>query len=387
MKVAAVLALISTFLLSACGGGGGGAVPPPPPPPQATLSGQFKDSNVQGLSYSTASLSGTTDSLGTFSYRAGETVEFSIGGIVIGDAPGAMVITPLDLVAGGSSSNAEVINVTRFLLLLDENENPSDGVQVSAAVRQAAVNWAQVDFTTPDLDNELVTIISDVASADARAASLPGNPLAMAHVESTVRCVMSGVFQGTRTIAGSDAGGIVFLLNPETGVLLAGYTGNTENFSSVTPIPVDQQISFGLNRQSNADTIDGTFDSLDELSGVWSINGQSGEFTAVRLYADSSAIFRFSGQFSDGTIITPRLSGIYGFNIAANGDLSGGFFKLSSSVSESQTGSLSASEINSVGGNGSMITGMVSPSLAVEGTWAIGSASTGVWNGQGCKLN
>ena len=80
------------------------------------------------------------------------------------------MVTPVDLVTGGSADDTEVRNIVRFLLMLDQNEDPSDGISISQPVRDLAANWPQIEFTASDLDNELVNIIAEVASADGRAA-------------------------------------------------------------------------------------------------------------------------------------------------------------------------------------------------------------------------
>jgi len=56
---------------------------------------------VQGLSYATETQSGVTDSTGAFTYKSGETIQFSIGNFLLGDAVLAVEdMTPVDLVTG-----------------------------------------------------------------------------------------------------------------------------------------------------------------------------------------------------------------------------------------------------------------------------------------------
>jgi len=79
------LILISTlFVLSSCGGSGSGASNTETS--QTVFEGVFIDSPVMGLAYSTATQSGLTDSRGTFTYLAGETVRFTLAGIDFGSA-------------------------------------------------------------------------------------------------------------------------------------------------------------------------------------------------------------------------------------------------------------------------------------------------------------
>ena len=94
-------ALLSITVLVACGDS---AAPANPDAGDSTdagptlLTGFFNAGVVEGLGYSTATQSGQTNASGEFSYMSGETVEFSVGGIVLGSASAAAVVTPFDLV-------------------------------------------------------------------------------------------------------------------------------------------------------------------------------------------------------------------------------------------------------------------------------------------------
>ena len=122
-KIIKSLAVISMlFLLAACGGGGdggnGGAT--------QELTGQFIDSAVTGLYYeaSPSGLTGTTDASGTFKYKAGDTIEFYVGDILIGSAPAEPIMTPVTLVIGAvDETHSVVINIAAFLQSLDSDGN------------------------------------------------------------------------------------------------------------------------------------------------------------------------------------------------------------------------------------------------------------------------
>jgi cyclophilin family peptidyl-prolyl cis-trans isomerase len=129
------LCLIAAAGLSACGG----KTPTPAAPP---LVGQFLDGPVQGLSYRTATLSGTTDASGRFNYRAGETVTFSIGGMDLPAVAAAAVVTPLDVVGTSNLNDPDLVNLLVLLQSLDQNGNLSDGIQIPAAAAQAAAGAA-----------------------------------------------------------------------------------------------------------------------------------------------------------------------------------------------------------------------------------------------------
>ena len=97
--------------------------------PQAGIgvqSGQFIDAPVAGIRYVAGTLTGTTGEGGEFRYPAGEDVRFFIGDIALGTAArGKAVITPLDLVPGGTLDSPAVINIARLLQSLDAEPGDS----------------------------------------------------------------------------------------------------------------------------------------------------------------------------------------------------------------------------------------------------------------------
>jgi len=149
--------------LAACGGGGGGGAVSSggngnpdgendeTTPPEVTYNtGKFIDSPVQGLRYSTPSLSGLTDVDGTFRYNDDEVVTFSLGGVTIGEAVGASVITPFTLyevkppnkeriISNALFDNTSVqtldkaLNIASFLQNLDADQDASNGINLGNA--------------------------------------------------------------------------------------------------------------------------------------------------------------------------------------------------------------------------------------------------------------
>ena len=101
--------------------------------------GQFIDAPVQGVGYTSGELSGVTGDNGEFQYEDGNTVQFFIGDINLGDAAiGKAVITPMDLVEDGAIDTTAVLNIARLLQSLDSD--PDDEViTIPARVRAAAV--------------------------------------------------------------------------------------------------------------------------------------------------------------------------------------------------------------------------------------------------------
>jgi para-nitrobenzyl esterase len=141
-------AITATILATACGGGGGGGGSSETTGSTSTATGVLKDANVAGLQYRSGSRSGTTDASDEFTYEVGETVTFFIGGVTGGTADGAGITTPIDLADGDSVSSTDVVNRVRFLLFLDSDGDPDNGIQISSGVRDMTDNWNQVNFNS-----------------------------------------------------------------------------------------------------------------------------------------------------------------------------------------------------------------------------------------------
>ncbi|MFT6692397.1 MAG: hypothetical protein ACJAXH_002935 [Colwellia sp.] len=143
--------LIMVLLLAACGSDDSAPTVDIAPAEETLLTGVFVDSAVEGIFYETATQSGTTNSLGEYNYLPGETVTFSIGAIVLGAAPASGVVTPLSIVPDAvSADNVQVNNIVRFLLSLDSDGDPDNGISISSDITTAAADTV-VDFSVADL--------------------------------------------------------------------------------------------------------------------------------------------------------------------------------------------------------------------------------------------
>ncbi len=102
--------------------------------------GIFDSTPVQGLEYQTQTFSGMTDEHGAFHYRCGETVTFSIRGLVLGSALGTALLTPAHLVieVGGDIkkiSNRKVTNLARFVQSLNSATNIERSIIITDVIR------------------------------------------------------------------------------------------------------------------------------------------------------------------------------------------------------------------------------------------------------------
>lgn len=167
-KYQKIIALTGVIALAVACGGGGDAE-------SSSSTGVFQDREVEGVSYSAESFSGTTDAGGNFQYKSGETITFSVGGVILGSRAGASVITPVELVSGAtSSSNASVQNILVFLQSLDEDGDPENGIEITSASSDFYVDKT-LDFTkaeatfSSELDGKLPSTKTRVAHEQARA--------------------------------------------------------------------------------------------------------------------------------------------------------------------------------------------------------------------------
>jgi len=143
--------VMAAFLIGCGGGGGGGGNDATP-----ALEGSFVDSPVEGLEYMTNSQSGITDMNGTFRYRDGESVRFSLGGLDLGEALGHPIMTPVDLVEGAvDETHPMVTNMARFLQTLDADMNPANGISITEEVAGLMLNHTiNFNMSVEDFGND-----------------------------------------------------------------------------------------------------------------------------------------------------------------------------------------------------------------------------------------
>lgn len=119
-----VILLFTTILLSACGSSGN-----TDDEKTGALSGNFTFGPVEGLIYECGDLTGLTDSDGGFEYYEGESVTFSVGGLVIGTAEGAIRVSPEDF-----QGELNITGICQFLMACDVDTNPNNGIQIASSL-------------------------------------------------------------------------------------------------------------------------------------------------------------------------------------------------------------------------------------------------------------
>ena len=130
---------------------GGSEVPAPGGTATGVVAGP-----VRGLRYRTPTTSGTTDERGGFRYRGGETVTFSVGGLVLGSVEGAPRVDLAQLVprVDGKIDRLHdpiVTNLARLVQTLDRDGDVEGGVTIAPVVHEV-VGPVVVDFNQADTD-------------------------------------------------------------------------------------------------------------------------------------------------------------------------------------------------------------------------------------------
>jgi hypothetical protein len=262
-----------------------------PPPPGTAMTGVFRSDTVVGLGYLSGSHHGLTDNSGGFTYEQGQGISFSVGAVNIGTLPTAKaLVTPVDLVTHGTGASKRVLNVERFLMMLDQDNNPNNGIQISAAVTAAAAGWAPVDFDTADLPTTLAPLIQQASAADGVSHVLSDAATAQAHLRSAFFCTRSGGYQGTygTESAPGTRGDFSVDVAPDgsmqfvaRGTLLGNYvnapTGFDVQMDAASPLLDD---SFAQSAASPSASLQGSFADESFLSGTY-LADAAGNFQAI----------------------------------------------------------------------------------------------------------
>ncbi|MEI2767486.1 MAG: adhesin [Nitrosomonas sp.] len=101
------------------------------------------DSPVSGISYSASSgKSGVTDDKGQFHFNHGDKIEFKLGSLTLGNIPGSLIVTPIEL-AGGNDHKLQ--NLLVLLQSLDADSDLTNGISISQETASAVSNKINLD--------------------------------------------------------------------------------------------------------------------------------------------------------------------------------------------------------------------------------------------------
>ena len=391
------------LIVTGCGGGGGDGggtidnTPPPPPPLDAVQNGVFKDSNVSGLDFKSGLQSGITDANGRFTCETGTDVVFSIGNVGVGQAECTTLIMPPSLVATGAIDDPETINIARFLQMLDEDGSPdgipTDGIEIASDVQALADLWDPVDFTTTNLENELISILTDVASNSGSTATLPNASDAQQHLEDSLACAYAGAFAGSFSGTNSGAmemlvggGGALQVFQP-IGAEWFGWDSKAEQgffggASDVVELSARPTINSG---PTDSGPINSQYITPDSIEGTWA----GGMFDVSRLGGDVGK-YRFIGKFAGGVNEGIASGGVIVLHLHQDGNsVTGEAFETTEGIRFQVTGSVSGDLITmtatgggeTVNATATIIRDVMEP-IGATGTWPEGTI-----NLVSCRLN
>jgi len=157
----------------------------------STKTAKFVDSVVVGLGYKTSSgLKGVTNEEGEFEYKAGDTVIFFIGDIEFpGVIPSGNYVTPAHIANTQDWEDSYMaVNIVRFLLSIDEDGNPDNGIQIPEAYTELAADM-YVQFTA-DFDNfqyYLIDFFAAIEEEFEKELELVSVNAARAHLKATIK--------------------------------------------------------------------------------------------------------------------------------------------------------------------------------------------------------
>jgi hypothetical protein len=212
-------------------------------------------------------------------------------------------MTPLDLVGNGSLTSTEVINIARFLLMLDKDNTPTNGIEISRKVQERAKAWGAINFKSAVFPSEAVyTMITNASVEDGVTHSLPTDEVATTHLRTTLLCANAGAYVGI--YKGFEAGKIVLMVDPTTGEV-KGSSYNPDNKTSVeikstTAINYNGDLKF-VSLEDSAKRYFGKPVSTNMIEGTWFDSNNSaikGTFSAKRIGGDSQSVYRYASVFS-----------------------------------------------------------------------------------------
>lgn len=169
-------------LVAACGGGYGGDGDSPNYPPAAVIrDAQFVDDTIEGLGFSVANVGdGRTNAAGRFQFAEGRKIVFFLGGntnrLVIGSAKpdfaaAGLISFSLNDLTELRTEDGDVYlgNLLRLLVLLDANNDTTDGFQIdaaaNAAIDNAVVGTRTLDFFASAADFSNNAVVQALATA------------------------------------------------------------------------------------------------------------------------------------------------------------------------------------------------------------------------------
>lgn len=276
-----VLGLLIGFL-TACGGTGENKDRDNP-----FSSGVFIDSPVAGLRYLSGDLLGETDSSGSFQCLS--TIQFFVGDILLGEASCMDIITPVDLVADATDpTHPRVTNIARFLQTLDDDDNSSNGIQISTPVAVLAEDQL-IDFDQSieafEESSAVQILVNHLTSArSAGATDLISSIHAQTHLQRSMWGLLAGTYSGS--FSGARSGDWTLVVSNSGSVVGSTVAGD----DILGTISTNGTVNFTLGGTEDSSDFSGNITRAGNASGTWSDASASGNWRGQRIstIADTS---------------------------------------------------------------------------------------------------
>lgn len=178
-------AILTSLMLSACGGSSNSTQTPAVTP---AVSGVFLDAAVEGLDYEAAGTKNATRADGGFTCNNGDAINFTLGGLKLGTANCANLLTPLELAKASSPKDETVINRLLTLQTLDEDNDVNNGIKIAANLKTALANQ-NLDFNAApaEFNAALNKLLASLPAAyQSRSVDAEKRALAREHFENTL---------------------------------------------------------------------------------------------------------------------------------------------------------------------------------------------------------
>lgn len=387
--------------------------------------GVFKDSNVAGMRYKSESgyLTGFTSKSGTFTFYAGDNVTFSIGTITIGTAQGKSVVTPIDLIPGSSASSPTVSNIVRFLLALDSDQNPDNGIDIATKTFSEAASWTggAIDFTTSNFGdingNETLFIQNQKSATGLGTSTLTTVVNAQNHLEDTLQCSYSGGYVGHSKLGQSDQTPDKYTIRGDDFIIMVGADGTTTmavidngnidnevdipngeygyqniNFFTLTSIDFSKNI-LSTTLLSSYGIVTATLNDVNNMDTSF-----KGGNPASRIGGDINAKYRYTGIYAvssltlTSSLLSNKKTGLFAFDIDANNIVTGKAYDIVSHEAYTMSGAVTNGILTIESEqNGAIVAASATIDLDADtisnGVWSHENGVSGVFIGSGCRLN
>jgi len=357
------------------------------PPPVAV--GVFRP-HVEGMTYVAGTQSGTIGANGQFNYdvvnNVPSNVTFMVGNVTLGTAKAGPLLFPVDLVSGGNGTNPTVLNIDRFLQMLDSDGNRSNGVQLSQAVLIAAAGWTVAfNQTESAFNTSVASIIQAAQTADGGTHLLPTASQAQGNLKKTFSCAYAGGFIGSYTgnTTSDDSGRFGAVVKPDGSIEAFGNTLKTppgKGFDSLdlNAVKINQARDFTVNDPDPPFPLAGNFLSPDTMEGTWTntTDVQSGIFAGTRLGPNIETAAgvntrHFAGNIeATADVRNEAATGIMVMDVGASGAVSGFVYHFSDGKLDSIVGTLDT--------NTNTFTGTVGNVAATATLWPAGTPEPSV---------